>query len=59
MASCKNGTLYIGVTNNLTRRVKEHKDKLFDGFSKKYNTNLLVYYDSCNDICAVIRREKQ
>ena len=52
-------TLYIGVTNNLQKRVWEHKNKIFDGFSKKYNTNKLIYYELTNSIETAINREKQ
>ena len=52
-------TLYIGVTNNLQRRIYEHKNKLIDGFSKKYNLNKLVYFESCSEIKDAIKREKQ
>ena len=54
----KNGTLYVGVTNNLVRRVYEHKNKLLDGFSKKYSLNKLVYYEYFDDINSAIKREK-
>ena len=52
-------TLYIGVTNNLGRRVFEHKYKLIDGFTKVYNLTKLVYYEVFTDINAAIQREKQ
>lgn len=52
-------TLYIGVTNNLERRMYEHKNKLIDGFSKRYNLNKLVYFEEFNNIESAIRREKQ
>ena len=52
-------TLYIGVTNDLTRRVYEHKHKLIDGFTKKYNITFLVYYETTNNVEAAIAREKQ
>ena len=52
-------TLYIGVTNNLMRRVFEHKEKLAEGFTKKYNITMLVYYETTGDIQAAIAREKQ
>lgn len=54
-----NTTLYIGVTNNLERRIFEHKNELVDGFSKKYKLNKLVYYEQSNDINSAIQREKQ
>ncbi len=54
-----NTVLYIGVTNNLERRIFEHKNGIFKGFSKKYNLNKLVYYDESADINAAIAREKQ
>ncbi|MGD0009257.1 MAG: GIY-YIG nuclease family protein [Terriglobia bacterium] len=50
-------TLYTGVTNNLERRVFEHKHKLLPGFTQKYNLNRLVYYESCGDIRSAIQRE--
>ena len=52
-------TLYTGVTNNLERRVLEHKRKLVPGFTSKYNVNLLVYFEALGDIRAAIQREKQ
>jgi putative endonuclease len=52
-------TLYTGVTNDLKRRVFEHKRKLLPGFTRQYNINRLVYYESCGDIRAAIQREKQ
>ena len=55
----KSRTLYTGVTNNLTRRVFEHKHHLVDGFTKKYNITKLVYYEETNDIREAIAREKQ
>ena len=59
MASKKNGTLYIGVTNNLIKRVYEHKNDLFDGFTKKYGVHKLVYFEETNDIHSAIYREKR
>ena len=50
---------YIGVTNDLERRVSEHKLKLVDGYTKKYNLNRLVYYEETGDVWAAIEREKQ
>ena len=54
-----NTVLYIGITNNLERRLYEHKNKLADGFTKKYNLHKLVYFDSTTDVRAAIEREKQ
>jgi len=54
-----NKVLYIGVTNNLERRMYEHKNKLVEGFSKKYNLNKLIYYEITNDVNSAINREKQ
>lgn len=59
LASKPNGTLYVGVTNNLTRRVYEHKNDLIDGFTKKHGVHTLVFYEHTTDIEAAIRREKQ
>ena len=53
------GTLYTGVTNNLERRVYEHKHKLVPGFTSKYNITKLVYYEDGNDVHSVLAREKQ
>ena len=55
----KSRTLYTGVTNNLRRRVFEHKHHSVDGFTKKYNITKLVYYEETNDIREAIAREKQ
>ena len=55
----KEGTLYIGVTSNLVKRVYEHKQKFIDGFSKKYNLTNLVYYEQFDSIENAIKREKQ
>jgi putative endonuclease len=55
----RNGTLYIGVTNDLFRRITEHKHGEIDGFSKKYNVHQLVYFEETSDIIAALTREKQ
>ena len=54
-----NTTFYIGVTNDLKRRIYEHKNKIIEGFSKKYNLDKLVYYETTQDINSAIKREKQ
>ena len=59
LASKRNGTLYIGVTNNLIRRVYEHRNDLINGFAKKYKVHMLVYYEHTNDINSAIQREKR
>jgi putative endonuclease len=59
LASKIGGTLYIGVTNNLIRRVYEHREKLVDGFTKQYGVARLVYYEVHSDVEAAITHEKQ
>ena len=59
LASKIGGTLYIGVTNDLVRRVYEHKEELAKGFTKKYEVHRLVYFEQHSDIEAAIRREKR
>ena len=59
LASNKNGTLYIGVTNNLIRRVYEHKSKIIKGFTQKYGIGLLVYYEIYDGILEAIAAEKK
>jgi putative endonuclease len=59
LTSWNNKVLYTGVTNNLERRMYEHKNKLVKGFTEKYNVNKLVYFESTSDIKAAITREKQ
>ena len=54
-----NTTLYIGVTNDLERRVYEHKNKMIKGFSSRYNLNKLVYFEACSSVDDSISREKQ
>ena len=55
----RNGTLYVWVTSNLTKRIYEHKNKLFDGFTKKYGLDNLVYYEIYENMYDAITREKQ
>lgn len=59
LASKKNGTLYVGVTSDLIKRVYEHRNELVDGFTKKHKVHLLVYFEQFEDIEYAIRREKQ
>ena len=59
VASKIGGTLYIGVTNDLTRRVYEHKNKAAEGFTRKYDVDCLVYFEAFDDIENAIRREKR
>jgi putative endonuclease len=59
LASKQNGTLYIGVTNDLVERVWQHKNDMTEGFSKKYAVHKLVYYELHRDMVTAITREKQ
>jgi putative endonuclease len=59
LASQRNGTLYIGVTNNLARRHYEHESKAVEGFTSKYSVHRLVYYMQTEDVESAIRHEKQ
>lgn len=54
-----NTVLYVGMTNNLNRRVYEHQNKLIKGFTSKYNLNKLIYYEETNDVKTAIAREKE
>lgn len=58
LASRRNGTLYIGVTNNLGRRVHEHRTKCVPGFTERYNVYMLVWYESYENVQDAIAREK-
>ena len=58
LANKPNGTLYVGVTNNLSRRIYEHKNDLVDGFTKKCGIKNLIYYEQTNDVTSAIAREK-
>ena len=59
LANKRNGTLYVGVTNDLVRRIYQHKNDLIAGFTQKYQIHRLVYYEVTNDVYAAIVREKQ
>ncbi len=59
LASKRNGTLYIGVTSDLVKRIWEHKNQLVEGFTKKYHVQQLVYFEQHQDMLSAITREKQ
>ena len=59
LASRRHGTLYLGGTNDVVRRVYEHKNKLLPGFSAKYGVDRLVWYETYADVIEAIRREKE
>jgi len=59
LASGRNGTLYVGVTNDLVRRVYEHRNKLVGGFTARYRVRHLVYYEAYDDVAEAIVREKR
>jgi putative endonuclease len=59
LASRKNGTLYVGSTTNLVKRVYEHKNKFLEGFSSKYSVTDLVYFEEFGDIYEMARRERR
>lgn len=59
LASQRNGTLYVGVTSNLIRRIWEHKNKLVAGFTSKYSIDKLVYFEEFGNIGQAIQREKR
>ena len=59
MVASKSRVIYIGMTNDLSRRVFEHKNELVDGFTKRYRCHRLVYYESFDDVTKAIDREKQ
>jgi putative endonuclease len=59
LSNQKNGTLYIGVTSNLIRRIREHKERKVEGFTKKYNIDKLIYYEVYGEVGMALYREKQ
>ncbi len=59
LASGRHGTLYVGVTNDLARRIFEHKEQLTEGFTSRYGVTRLVWYESYNQITEAIAREKE
>ena len=59
MTNKRNSVLYTGMTNNLKERVYQHKQKLVEGFTKKYNVTKLVYFEVFDDVASAIKREKQ
>ena len=59
LANKRRGTLYVGVTNNLIRRVFEHKNKLMEGFTERYDVNLLVWYQASESVESAIAHEKK
>ncbi|NMW17857.1 MAG: GIY-YIG nuclease family protein [Chlorobiaceae bacterium] len=54
-----NKVMYVGMTNDLQRRVREHKSRLIEGFTKKYNVDKLVYFEETDDVLSAIAREKE
>ena len=59
LASDRNGTLYVGVTSELAKRVWQHKNEVTQGFTQKYGVHCLVWFEECGDAIAAITREKQ
>lgn len=59
LTNWNNKVMYVGVTSNLERRIYEHKNKLVEGFTKKYNVSKLVHFEITSDVMAAIEREKQ
>ena len=59
LTNWNNTVMYVGMTNNLRRRICEHKNKLIKGFTEKYNINKLVYFEETRDVIAAITREKE
>lgn len=59
LTNWNNKVMYVGVTSNLERRIYEHKNKLVEGFTQKYNVDKLVCFETTNDVIAALEREKQ
>ena len=59
LANKPNGTIYIGITNDLIRRIHEHRHDLIKGFTSRYGIHLLVHYEQCTDVAVAIQREKR
>jgi putative endonuclease len=59
LASKRNGTLYVGITRDLVKRIWEHKQDMLEGFTKKYKVHNLVYFEATTDVNSAITREKQ
>jgi putative endonuclease len=59
LTNWNNRVIYVGVTNDLTRRINEHKNKLVEGFTKTYNVDKLVYFEETNDVNSALAREKE
>ena len=59
IVSSFSGVLYIGITNNLNRRIYEHQNEMVEGFTKKYKCKRLIYFEESSDVMAVLEREKQ
>ena len=59
LTNWNNQVMYVGITNNLERRIYEHKEKIVKGFTKKYNVNKLVYYEQTSDVVEALNREKE
>ena len=59
LTNWNNKVIYVGMTNNLRRRMYEHKNKIFEGFTKKYNVDKLVWYAAIEDVMEAIKREKE
>ncbi|OGJ45697.1 hypothetical protein A2263_01915 [Candidatus Peregrinibacteria bacterium RIFOXYA2_FULL_33_21] len=57
LASKRNGTLYVGMTNNLERRINEHKEQINKSFSSKYNVSRLVWYEECDTVMSGIEKD--